>query len=344
MILKKSWSCWKVLKLQLLTVCQRSWIQNLVSQALISSHFHNWAQGYWNLRYWLNNAAVYIFQRIQLESMYLCKLQNVFKSFWELICLGRGEAFLSFLLAIFYLSENWAAWGGGRLEWGMRVINDTHRKFREALEELFYRLVWVDWSFMHMPLQQLHCNNCTMCCKSVAHVEGRTHVGAHHHPKRCHCGYFNSRKTWPVPILQHFCERLLWLWIVRLAPVILMGSWLWEMLDEIHRTSSSTEKPPNHWLSQGPQSIFLLLDFEKSKKLWSQKYINKFWSKFQEMSNYGEDCAIKASLKISSGDGILCFAFHRRPHGGQIIFTGGLMVVRFSNWLESFQRVGWEPF
>ena len=35
----------------------------------------------------------------------------------------------------------------------MRVINDTHRKFREALEELFYRLVWVGWSFMHMPLQ-----------------------------------------------------------------------------------------------------------------------------------------------------------------------------------------------
>ena len=25
----------------------------------------------------------------------------------------------------------------------MRLINDTHRKFREALEELFYRLVWV---------------------------------------------------------------------------------------------------------------------------------------------------------------------------------------------------------
>ena len=101
MILKKFRSCWKVLKLQLLTVCQRSWIQNLVSQALISSHFHNWAQGYWNLRYWLNNAVVYIFQRIQLESMYLCKLQNVFKSFWELICLGRGRLFYLFYWPFF---------------------------------------------------------------------------------------------------------------------------------------------------------------------------------------------------------------------------------------------------
>ena len=100
-------------------------------------------------RYWLNNAVVHIFESIQLlgvggslrdephwglsmapifqnNKIYLFNCKMYIRASWK-------KTFTSFREFRFSLG-----WGEA---WGMRLINDTHRKFREALEELFYRLV-----------------------------------------------------------------------------------------------------------------------------------------------------------------------------------------------------------
>ena len=99
-------------------------------------------------RYWLNNAVVHIFESIQLLGvggslrdephwgLSMTDMTDIFVQIAKCIYVKAGKkknVFTSFREFRFSLG-----WGEA---WGMRIINDTHRKFREALEELFYRLV-----------------------------------------------------------------------------------------------------------------------------------------------------------------------------------------------------------
>ena len=98
-------------------------------------------------RYWINN-AVHIFESIQLLGvggslrnephwgLSMTDMTDIFVQIAKCIYVKAGKkknVFTSFREFRFSLG-----WGEA---WGMRLINDTHRKFREALEELFYRLV-----------------------------------------------------------------------------------------------------------------------------------------------------------------------------------------------------------